>query len=194
MHLNDARIVDIIGGKKDPGGERHLRDCIHCQNLAEKWEHHLEALHSLKVESVDEREMHRLGATFRSCGPRPQDWLSWIANLVRTSVQPVGAVRGGSERMLEYDAGPYRLVLHLTPYDSPNTISLHGQLLSDTNEAVGEGRIVLLADDGTSFVGAMDRFGEFHMPGVRAGIYSASWWPQAGQVCIPEIEVSTDDV
>ncbi len=193
MHLSDAKIVDIISGKNDVGGEEHLRTCDRCNDLAKTWKHHLGLLNSLEAESVTEGELHRLGAIYRTYGPQPQGVLSWVATLVRSSAEPAAAVRGASEQLVEYAAGPFRIILHITPHDTPQTVSIHGQLFSDDPESIGDGRVALVADNGASFVSEMNRFGEFHLSGVCKGTYSASWWPQTGQIHIPKIDITTDD-
>jgi len=125
----------------------------------------------LESQPVDEGELHRLGVLFRHRGPAPAGLREWLASLLVTATPDMATVRGGAaQQLLEYEAGPHRLMLELLPRLDQPAVDLHGQLFTDDEEAGRAG--VVVSWGGTEQVSTeTDELGEFHLPGLPVGSY-----------------------
>ncbi len=175
MHLDDARLIDLMRGAGDDGASGHLAGCDECLARQRWWVDRLGDLRLLREQAVDERELHRLTALFRQCGPRPGGVRRWFAELVPSPSEVPVRVRGSEAVLKEYRGGPVRIVLQLR--GGPRGM-LHGQLLDEGGAPVeGGGELVVRAADdrGVAFTSEIDELGEFHVEGLSPGRYAASW-------------------
>jgi len=193
-HLTDERIVDLIGGDEIPGAHEHLVSCSRCRALHQQWLQRMELLRDLHRETVDTAELHRLRVMYRELGPQPAGTARWLARLVRTTAMQPAAVRGAvSGSILEYEAGPYSLLLRVGTVGRGSTVSVHGQLTTMRGDVGGGGTMALSAVDGRAYVCDIDRFGEFHLARIVPGRYRALWWIDGGAIELADLAIGGDE-
>lgn len=193
-HLTAAQLVDLIGGEDVPGAREHLDACSTCREQHQTWTRRMSSLQDLELESLDEAEMHKLRVMYRQLGPKRSEETHWLARLVRSSDSQPAAVRGiAADRITEYEAGPYTLLLRVGQARRGEAVSVHGQLTSRRGDS-GSGTMALSAADGRAYVCDIDQFGEFHLKQVLSGRYRALWWVEDGAVEVADLEIGVDEL
>jgi len=189
VHLDDARLIDLMRAADDGAASGHLAACDECRARQRWWRDRLEDLRLLRGQAVDEHELHRLTTLFRQRGPRPGGVRRWIAELVSPLAAAPAAVRGGGAALQEYRGGPVRIVLQLQ--GGPRG-TVHGQLLDETGAPLDGGGdlVVRRADDErVAFTSEIDELGEFHVAGLPPGRYAASWRIGPGRIDLDVLDL-----
>ena len=193
-HITDQTVVDLIGGAEIAGAEEHLASCAQCRELQRIWVQRLASLRDLQRESLDESELHRLRVMYRQLGPRPVEGMRWVARLVRGSDLQPAAVRGVvSGSIIEYEAGPYTLLVRVGPGGRGSKVSVHGQLTTSAGDAGSSGTMALSSTDNGAYICDIDRFGEFHLKGVSPGRYRALLWVDGGAIELVDLSIGGDE-
>ena len=173
-HLDIDRIVFVLDGTATGSDQAHLEDCDRCRTELELWRRRLDGLRELESNALNENEIHHLRALYRHYGPA-RAGQSWLARLVRRSESTpvaVGARGSLSTMFVEYEAGPWGLLIQIKPSVRADLYDVHGQLTGDN---VQDGEVLLTSDLGFAGRSRVDGHGEFHLPGVPAGSYDATW-------------------
>lgn len=193
-HLTEAHIIDLIEGEGPSEAEAHLADCSKCRSEKRLWVDRIEALREMSRESVDDSELHRLKVLYRQLGPGQGRAPRWIARLVRSSAAAPAAARGvASGEIMEYNAGPYSLMLRVGAQGSRSTVPVIGQIASvEQNREIG-GTFALTPPEGRVRLSDVDQFGEFNLPEVAPGSYQGTWWFGDQIMVVHDIEIGTDD-
>ncbi|MEW5987598.1 MAG: hypothetical protein AB1791_13275 [Chloroflexota bacterium] len=85
---------------------------------------------------------------------------------------PALALRGEEKRQVIYQAGPYQVIVTLTPPAAPEQPwTVEGQLITGETPPAGQGHAFLLRDDSLIAQASIDEFGYFALPLVAAGYY-----------------------
>jgi hypothetical protein len=191
-HLEVDRIIDVVNGKGETAELDHIDGCVECRGEIDAWSRRLPVLESLAAEELASGELHRLRTLYRQLGPSGKQ--SWIARLVRRSEPGHQAVpdpvRGAlSPSFEEYDAGSWSIVLQIRPSDTEARFDIHGQMSSVAGEPHDGGDVVFASDSGPGFRATLDRFGEFRLRAVPAGIYGATWVVNNERIDLTELGI-----
>jgi len=193
-HLTEAQIIDLIEGEGSSEAEAHLAGCSKCRSEKQLWVERVEALREMSRESVDESELHHLKVLYRQLGPGQDRVPRWIASLVRSSAAAPAAARGvASGEIMEYNAGPYTLMLRVGAQGSRSTVSVIGQIASIEQDRNIGGTFALTPPNGQVRLSDVDQFGEFNLPEVAPGSYRGAWWFGDQIMVVHDVEIATDD-
>jgi anti-sigma factor RsiW len=193
-HMTEAQIIDAMHGDGPDDAESHLDACPECASVRDLWLARIEALREMTRESLDDREIHHLRVLFRQLGPGQSPARRWIGELVRSSAAAPAAVRGvAAGEIMEYDAGPYTLMLRVGAQGTRPTVSVVGQIASVEDDRKIGGTFALTPANGRVRVADVDRFGEFNLPDVLPGSYRGTWWFGDQLMVVHEVEIGTDD-
>lgn len=193
-HLTEAQIIDLIDGEGPSGAEAHLEECSKCSSVQRLWISRIEALREMTQESLEESELHRLRVLFRQLGPGQDRAPRWIAQLVRSSsAAPVTARGLVSGQIMEYDAGPYVLMLRVGAQGSRPTVSVTGQIASVEEDREVGGTFALTPQNGRVRLSDVDQFGEFNVTEVEPGSYRGTWWFGDQLMVVHDVEIGTDE-
>lgn len=193
-HLTTSEIIDLIEGEGSPEAETHLGGCSECRSEKQLWIERIEALREMNRESVDESELHNLRVLFRQLGPGRNRGPRWIAELVRSSSAAPAAARGvASGEIMEYNAGPYTLMLRVGAQGSRSTVSVIGQIARAEDQRGIGGTFALTPPNGRVRLSDVDRFGEFNLPEVMPGNYRGTWWFGDQIMVVHDVKIGTDD-
>lgn len=193
-HLTEAHIIDLIEGDGSPEAEAHLAGCPRCRSEERLWVERIEALREMSRESIDDSELHHLKVLYRQLGPGKGRAPSWIASLMRSSAAAPTAARGvASGEIMEYNAGPYTLILRVGAQGSRSTVSVIGQIASVEQACAIGGTFALTPPTGPVRLSDVDHFGEFNLSGMTPGCYQGTWWFGDQIMVIPNVEIGTDD-
>lgn len=193
-HLTEAHIIDLIEGDGSSEAEAHFAGCPECRSQERLWVDRIEALREMSREGVDDSELHHLKVLFRQLGPGPGRAPRWIASLVRSSAASPAAARGvASGEIMEYNAGPYTLMLRVGARGSRSTVSVIGQIATvDQDRGIG-GTFALTPPSGRVRLSDIDQFGEFALPEVTPGTYQGTWWFGDQIMVVDNVGIATDD-
>lgn len=193
-HLTETHIIDLIEGEGSSEAEAHLADCSECRSERRLWVERIEALREMSRESVDDSELHRLKVLYRQLGPGQDRAPRWIAMLVRSSAAAPAAARGvASGEIMEYNAGPYSLMLRVGAKGSRSAVSVIGQIASNEQDREIGGTFALTPPNGRVRLSDVDQFGEFNLPEVAPGSYRGTWWFGDQIMVVHNVEIGTDD-
>jgi hypothetical protein len=175
-HLDFDRIFELMGDSGSAEEKSHLADCDVCRRQLELWRTRLEDLREIESNTVSTAEIHNLRVLFRELGPSPAA-RSWIARLIRRSEPAAaGAVRGGLAATFEaYEAGPYQIVLQVSPSETEGRFDLQGQVAGDGSRVPVSTQVVLTSERGYADRATVDAFGEFRIAGVPEGQCRLVW-------------------
>jgi hypothetical protein len=192
-HLSPSQLIDLICGEDIADAEEHLASCRQCRLLHQTWIRRIEDLTDLHRETLDEAEIHYLRTMFRHLGPKPSLGTRWLAVLQRASDRPLAAVRGtASGSTLEYAAGPFHILLRVGTPDRRSSVAVYGQLENPEGGDLS-GKASFTADDGTTRICDVDRFGEFFLADGSAGRYRVQLWIDGEVVEIDDLHIGLDD-
>ena len=189
-HLSDEQLLALARNDGDSVLHNHALECAKCSQRMQMWRLAVERLPAVLQESVSESEIHHLQSMFRHHGPEQTSVVRWLASLVRSSADVVGAsVRGSSTAdLFEYEAGPFSIMLESGPLQG-GTYSVHGQLFHSDHATMAGAKVVIDSDDGAAFVESLDEFGEFHVEVTRPGLYHATVWTCDGLISVADLNV-----
>ncbi len=193
-HLEFDRLFDLMGGSGTAEEASHLADCDVCRRQLELWRTRVDDLREIESSAVDMAEIHNLRVLFREFGPSPAD-RSWVARLIRSS-QPVAAeaVRGGLAATLEaYDAGPYQIVLQVSPSEAEGRFDLQGQVAGDGSRVPVSTQVVLTSERGFADRATVDAFGEFRIAGVPEGPCRLVWYGGGERIDLDSLRIGECD-
>ena len=193
-HLEFDRIFDLMGGSGTAEEASHLADCDVCRRQLELWRTRVDDLREIESNAVDMAEIHNLRVLFREFGPSPAD-RSWVARLIRSS-QPVAAeaVRGGLAATFEaYDAGPYQIVLQVSPSEAEGRFDLQGQVAGDGSRVPVSTQVVLTSERGYADRATVDAFGEFRIAGVPEGPCRLVWYGGGERIDLDGLQIGECD-
>jgi len=193
-HLGLDRIFDFMGGSGDAEDASHLADCELCRGQFELWRSRLSDLRELESNTVTPPEMHNLRVLFRELGPSPVA-RSWVAQLIRTSEPAaVEALRGGlAATFVAYDAGPYQIVLQVSPSETEGRFDLQGQVSGEGDSLPSGAHVVLTSERGYAARTTVDAFGEFRIAGVPEGPCRVSWRGGDERIDLDDLQVGESD-
>ena len=169
-HLVFDRLFDLLGGNGTAEESSHLEACDECRRRLEMWRARVDDLRALESNAPDTAEIHNLRVMFRELGPSPAA-RSWAARLIRRS-QPAAteAVRGGLSATFEaYEAGPYQIVLQVSPAGTEGRFDVQGQVAGDEGRVPASTHVILTSEGGYVERATVDGFGEFRIAGVPEG-------------------------
>ena len=87
------------------------------------------------------------------------------------------AVRGGlAATFAAYEAGPYQIVLQVSPSESEGRYDLQGQVAGEGSSLPATTEMVLTSDRGFADRTTVDAFGEFRIAGVPRGLCRLVWY------------------
>jgi hypothetical protein len=193
-HLEFDRIFDLMGGSGTAEEASHLADCDVCRRQLDLWRTRVDDLREIESNAVDMAEIHNLRVLFREFGPSPADH-SWVARLIRSS-QPVAAeaVRGGLAATFEaYDAGPYQIVLQVSPSEAEGRFDLQGQVAGDGSRVPVSTQVVLTSERGYADRATVDAFGEFRIAGVPEGPCRLVWYGGGERIDLDGLQIGECD-
>lgn len=193
-HLDLDRLFDLMGGSGTAAESSHLADCDVCRRQFESWRTRLEDLREIEFNRMSAPEMHNLRVLFREFGPSPAT-RSWVARLVRSS-QPSAAeaVRGGlAATFAAYEAGPYQIVLQVSPSETEGRYDLQGQVSGEGSGLPATTEMVLTSDLGFADRTTVDAFGEFRIAGVPGGPCRLVWYGGVERIDFEGLDVGERD-
>jgi hypothetical protein len=174
-HLDIDRLLAVLVGHGADEEELHLEGCPTCGRELEVWRRRIHDLRGLEASAVGALEMHNLRVLFRELGPAPGG-RRWLAHPTGGRRPAVAAVRGPlSPTFHAYEAGPFRIAVQVRPSEIEDRFDLHGQLESEHGEVSVNAPFVLTSEEGYVGRTALDRFGEFRLTGVPAGLCRLQW-------------------
>ena len=193
-HMTEEQIIDLIEGEGPPEAEAHIAGCLECRSVQRLWAERIEALREMSRENLDDSELHRLRVLYRQLGPGQNRTALWIARLVRSSAAAPAAARGVvSGQIMEYNAGPYVLMLRVGAQGSRSAVSVIGQIASVEEVREIGGTFALTPPNGQIRLSDVDEFGEFSLVGVAPGSYRGTWWFGDQFMVVHDVEIGTDD-
>jgi len=193
-HLDIDRIFDLMGGSGTAEEASHLEECGECRRALEFWRTRVDDLREIDSNAVNTAEIHNLRVLFREFGPTPAA-RSWAARLIRRS-QPAAAeaVRGGlAATFAAYEAGPYQIVLQVSPSEIEGRFDLQGQVAGDGSRAPASTQVVLTSDHGFADRAMVDAFGEFRITGVPEGPCRLAWYGGGERIDLDGLNVGECD-
>ena len=193
-HMTEAQIIDLVQGEDLPEVDAHLKECDQCRSLQQIWSERIDDLRALGRETLDDSEIHRLQVLFRHLGPSQSLGPRWIADLVRSSQTAPSAARGlVTGEIMEYNAGPFNLMLQVGARGPHSQASVVGQIGTDDDDRPFGGTFSVISPEGHERFSDVDEFGEFHLADLPAGSYRGLWWFEDQTLVVPSIEIGTDD-
>jgi anti-sigma factor RsiW len=193
-HMTEEQIIDLIDGEGPPEAEAHLAECSKCSSVQRLWVDRIEALREMTRERLEESELHRLRVLFRQLGPGEGRAPRWIARLVRSSSAAPATARGlVSGQIMEFNAGPYVLMLRVGAQGSRSTVSVTGQIASVEEDCEIGGTFALTPQNGRARLSDVDQFGEFNVTEVEPGSYRGTWWFGDQLLVVHDVEIGTDE-
>jgi len=193
-HMTEGQIIDLIEGEGPTEATAHLADCSKCRSVQRLWIERIEALREMSRETLDDSELHHLKVLYRQLGPGRNRKARWIARLVRSSAAAPQAARGVvSGQIMEYNAGPYVLMLRVGAQGSRSAVSVIGQIASIEEGCEIGGTFALTPPDGRVRLSDVDQFGEFSLTEVEPGSYRGTWWFGDQIMVVHDVEIGTDD-
>lgn len=193
-HLDLDRIFDLLGGSGTAEETSHLEECDICRRQLELWRTRVDDLRTVESNAVTPAEMHNLRVLFREFGPSPAN-RSWAARLIRSS-QPAAAaaVRGGlAPTFAAYEAGPYQIVLQVSPSETEGRFDLQGQVAGDGRQIPASSQVVLSSGRGYADRVTVDSFGEFRIAGVPEGPCRLVWYGGGERIDLDGLRVGECD-
>ena len=193
-HMSEGQIIDLIQGEGPSDAEGHIAQCSECRSVQHLWVERIEALREMSRETLDDSELHHLRVLYRQLGPGQNRTALWIARLVRSSAAAPAAARGlVSGQIMEYNAGPYVLMLRVGAQGSRSAVSVIGQIASVEEDRKIGGTFALTPPNGQVLMSDVDEFGEFSLNGVVPGCYRGTWWFGDQFMVVHDVEIGTDD-
>ncbi len=193
-HLDFDRLIDLMGESATAGDASHLAECDVCRRQLELWRTRLDDLRAIEANAVNTAEIHNLRVLFREYGPSPVA-RSWAARLVRSSQPPATeAVRGGlAATFAAYEAGPYQIVLQVSPSEMEGRVDLQGQVASQESHLQASTEVVITSERGYADRVTVDRFGEFRIAGVPVGLCRLVWYGGGERIDLEDLIVGGGD-
>ena len=116
---------------------------------------------------------------------------SWVAQLIRTSESAAAeALRGGlSATFVAYDAGPYQILLQVSPSETEGRFDLQGQVSGEGGSLPSRAHVVLTSERGYADRTTVDAFGEFRIAGVPEGPCRLVWRGGDERIDLDDLQV-----
>jgi len=193
-HLDFDHLFDLMGDSGNAEDASHLAECDVCRRRLELWRIRFDDLRAIEANVVTTAEIHNLRVLFREYGPSP-DARSWAARLVRSSQLPAAEpVRGGlAATFAAYEAGPYQIVLQVSPSEKEGRFDLQGQVASEASHVPASTEVVLTSEHGYADRVTVDSFGEFRMAGVPVGLCRLVWYGGGERIDLDGLNVGGGD-
>lgn len=192
-HLDVDRVLSVLAGDGTADEHTHLEECARCRSALEAWRPRLAALRELESNAVETSEMHNLRVLYRQLGP-VRAGRSWVARMTRGPELAAGPVRGDlAASFRAYSAGPYEIVLQVRPSKTDGRFDIQGQIADGDGAAPEGSSVVLTSPAGHADSANLDRFGEFRLAGVPAGLCRLVWLVGDSRIDLEELVVGKED-
>ena len=129
-----------------------------------------------------------------SSGPHPRPGVGLHGSSVGQDPAAAEAVRGGlAATFAAYEAGPYQIVLQVSPSEIEGRFDLQGQVAGDGSRAPASTQVVLTSDHGFADRAMVDAFGEFRITGVPEGPCRLAWYGGGERIDLDGLNVGECD-